>query len=150
MKAFRITGTKYADDLSGYGAALAGGRWNKKGSRVVYSGESEEIALLETIVHTPQMLIPKLSVVTLDIPENSITEVSPSQLPDNWFDYPAPAILAEISERWITEKSSLVLKVPSSIIHTARNYILNCLHKDFKKVTILEIKDFYFDTRLRK
>ena len=150
MKAFRITGTKYADDLSGYGAALAGGRWNKKGSRVVYSGESEEIALLETIVHTPQMLIPKLSVVTLDIPENSITEVSPSQLPDNWFDYPAPAILAEIGERWITEKSSLVLKVPSSIIHTARNYILNCLHKDFKKVTILEIKDFYFDTRLRK
>ena len=150
MKAFRITGTKYADDLSGYGAALAGGRWNKKGSRVVYSGESEEIALLETIVHTPQMLIPKLSVVTLDIPENSITEVSPSQLPDNWFDYPAPAILAEIGERWITEKSSLVLKVPSSIIHTARNYILNCLHKDFKKVTILEIKDFYCDTRLRK
>jgi RES domain-containing protein len=150
MKVFRITGTKYANDLSGYGAALAGGRWNKKGSRVVYTGESKEIALLETIVHTPPMLIPKLSVVTLDIPENSITGITPSQLPDNWYDYPAPAILAEIGESWITENSSLVLKVPSSIIHTANNYILNCLHKDFEKVEIVEIKDFYFDTRLKK
>ena len=67
MIVYRITGNKYADDLSGTGAAMHGGRWNKKGSPVLYTGENKEIALLETIVHTPPMLIPNLDILILDI-----------------------------------------------------------------------------------
>jgi len=149
MKVYRITRKKFAEDISGYGAALFGGRWNKKGTRVVYTGGSKEIALLETIVHTPPMLVPELSIVTLDIPDDSITEITPSSLPGNRYHYPAPAILAEIGEEWVLKGESLTLKMPSCIIHTAHNFIINCAHKEFEKVKILEVKDFYFDTRLK-
>ena len=150
MRVFRITGTKYAGDLSGAGAAAYGGRWNKKGTPVLYSGENREIALLETIVHTPPMLIPKLDILILEIPDNSIKEITIDKLPKNWKSYPAPTILSEIGEKWVLEGAFLALKVPSCIIHNANNYILNCKHPDFGKVKLIERTEFEFDSRLKK
>ena len=150
MIVYRITGRKYANDISEIGAAKFGGRWNKKGSPVLYTGETKEIALLETIVNTPPMLIPKLSILTIEIPDFSITEIEINDLPSNWYNYPAPTILSEISENWILKGNSVALSVPSCIIHSAKNYILNCNHKDYKNVKVKEIKNFPFDTRLKK
>lgn len=150
MLVYRITGKTYAGDLTGTGAAIYGGRWNKKGSPVLYTGENKEIALLETIVHTPPMLVPKLEIVTLKIPDNSITEIRISQLPKNWKSYPAPTVLSEIGKRWIDECSTIALKVPSCIIHSAYNYILNCRHPEYSKVKLIERRNFEFDSRLKK
>lgn len=150
MLVYRITGKKYAGDLTGTGAAIYGGRWNKKGSPVLYTGENKEIALLETIVHTPPMLVPKLDILTLEIPDDSITEIKISQLPKNWKLYPAPAILCEISEKWLGKGSTIALKVPSCIIHSAHIYILNCRHSEYSKVKLVERRNFEFDSRLKK
>src|SRR5690625_4948358 len=100
MKAYRITGSKYAGDLSGTGAARYGGRWNKKGRPVLYTGASIEIALLESLVHVPHMIIPSWDLLTLEVPEHSMTILTLSDLPANGGHYPAPVILAEIGERW--------------------------------------------------
>ena len=150
MLVYRITKRDYAEDISGIGASLYGGRWNKKGTPVLYTGESKEIALLELVVHTPPMLIPKLSLVTIEVPDDSVSEIKIDNLPDNWYDYPAPSILAEIGQKWINGNKTVALKVPSCIIHTAHNYILNCNHVDYGNVKITDIRDFYFDTRLKK
>ena len=40
-----------ADDLSGKGAEITGGRWNEKGMAVVYAADSRSLACLETLVH---------------------------------------------------------------------------------------------------
>jgi len=149
MLVYRITGKKYAADLSGTGAAITGGRWNKKGTAVLYTGESKEIALLETIVHTPPMLVPDLDILTLEIPDDSITAILAKDLPSNWLDYPAPSILAEITDSWIETGLNIALKVPSCVIHSANNYILNCSHPKYRtKVKLKERKDFHFDSRL--
>lgn len=150
MIVYRITGKKHARDLTGTGAAMYGGRWNKKGTPVLYTGESKEIALLETIVHTPPMLVPDTAILTLEIPDHSVTEMEVSALPKNWADYPAPTILSEIAEDWVQKGDTIAFKVPSCIIHSASNYILNCHHRHFSQVKLLELKDFYFDSRLRK
>jgi RES domain-containing protein len=150
MLVYRITGNKYADHLTGTGAATFGGRWNKKGSPVLYTGENKEIALLETIIHTPAMLIPRLDILTLEIPDDSITEIEISNLPDNWKAYPAPTILSEIGQNRIEDGKTIALKVPSCIIHTAHNYILNCRHPEYAKVRLLERRKFEFDSRLKK
>lgn len=150
MIVFRITGKKHARDMSGNGAAIYGGRWNKKGSPVLYTGETKEIALLETIVHTPPAIIPALEILAIEIPDDSIEILSINDLPDNWTNYPAPEILAEIAENWIASNKSIALKVPSCIIHSSNNYILNCRHPDYNKVKIIEQKGFHFDTRLTK
>jgi len=148
MLVYRITGKKYANDISGTGAAIFGGRWNKKGTPVLYTGGSKEIALLETIVHTPPMLVPDLDILTFEIPDDSITEIKIENLPKNWIDYPAPSILAKIAEDWVIKGETIALKVPSCIIHSACNYILNCGHPDYNKVKLVEHKDFHFDSRL--
>ncbi|MDO8952479.1 MAG: RES family NAD+ phosphorylase [Draconibacterium sp.] len=150
MFVYRITGKKHAADLTGKGAAMFGGRWNKKGSPVLYTGENKEIALLETIVHTPALLIPELDILTFEIPDDSVTEIEINQLPENWKVYPAPTILSEIGEKWIEEGKTIALKVPSCIIHSSHNYILNCKHSDYFRVILVERVRFEFDSRLKK
>ncbi|SFT38141.1 RES domain-containing protein [Algoriphagus locisalis] len=150
MKVYRIAGKKYAGDISGSGAALFGGRWNRKGSPVLYTGENIEIALLEIVVHTPPAIVPALDILTLEIPDDSISEIEIKELPDNWSNYPAPSILAEIAEEWINSNRSIALKVPSSVIHSSKNYILNCRHPKYHRVKIIEHKEFRFDQRLIK
>jgi RES domain-containing protein len=148
MIVYRITGSKHASDISGTGTAMYGGRWNKKGTSVLYTGESKEIALLETIVHTPPMLVPNLNILTIEIPDNSITELRKDELPKNWLDYPAPTILSEIGDAWIQDGETLALKVPSCIIHSAFIYILNCRYTRYREVKLLSNKKFHFDSRL--
>ena len=150
MIVYRITNSLHASDLSGAGAALYPGRWNRKGTPVLYTGERREIALLEYIVHVPPLLMPKLDMLTIEIPGNSIKELKPKDLPSNWNQYPAPSILAEIGQEWIENNSTIALKVPSCIIETSNNYILNCNHKDYGMVRIIEQKEFHLDTRLIK
>ena len=57
-------------------------------------------------------------------------------------------ILSEIAEKWIEENKTIALKVPSCIIHSSHNYILNCRHPEYSKVKLLECKNFKFDSRL--
>lgn len=150
MRVYRITNKKYAQDLLGTGAALFGGRWNRKGTPLLYTGESREIALLETIVHTPPLLIPALDLLILEIPADSITELTARQLPSNWQDYPAPAILAQLGEKWVQEGETITLKVPSCIVPSAHNYLLNCRHPEYSRVKLIERSAFRFDGRLVK
>lgn len=151
MIVYRITKSKRASDISGTGAALNPGRWNMKGTPVLYTGESKEIALLENIVHIPQMLIPELDILTIEVPDDSISKLEIEDLPSNWLQFPAPTILSEIGQKWVDEGKYLGLMVPSCIIHSAFNVILNCSHKDYhQQVRIIEQHTFYFDTRLRK
>lgn len=150
MFVYRITGTRHAGDLTGTGAAMFGGRWNKKGMPVLYTGANKEIALLETIVHMPPLLIPRLDIITIEIPDDSITSIEVDELPKNWKVYPAPVILSEIGERWIKEGKTIALKVPSCIIHSAYNFILNCRHSEYSKVKIIDRRNFEFDSRLKK
>ncbi len=150
MIVYRITKSKRASDISGYGASIYPGRWNKKGMFVLYTGESKEIALLENIVHIPPMMSPELDILTIEIPDNSITILTPEDLPKNWHQFPAPTVLSDIGKEWVDKGKTIALKVPSSIIHSAYNIILNCKHKDYKSVKILGQKKFHFDSRLRK
>jgi RES domain-containing protein len=150
MIVYRITNRKRASDIHGNGAALYPGRWNKKGTRVLYTGATKEIALLESIVHIPPMLVPDFDILTIEIPDDSITELKEPELPSNWNQYPAPLILAEIGERWVQKGETIALKVPSCIINTSSNYILNCKHENYEKVKVLDHSHFLFDPRLTK
>ena len=55
MKVYRLAkekaGRYKADDLSGNGAALEGGRWNPRGMRVIYTCCNPSMTVLETLVH---------------------------------------------------------------------------------------------------
>jgi RES domain-containing protein len=54
----------------------------------------------------------------------------------------------EIGDRWVKEARSVALELPSVIIHTEPNYLLNPVHPDFKKVTLGKPVPFSFDPPL--
>ena len=43
MLVYRITGKKYAFDINGTGAAITGGRWNKKGTKLATASDALRI-----------------------------------------------------------------------------------------------------------
>ena len=150
MIVYRITKSKHAVDISGIGASLYPGRWNKKGSPVLYTGVNQEIALLENIVHIPPLISPALDILYLEIPDDSILVMDIKDLPKSWAQFPAPTILSEMGQKWIENGRTLALQVPSSIIPSSANIILNCRHARYSEVKILEQKRFHFDSRLIK
>lgn len=148
MIVYRITKRKFAAGIKGTGAALFPGRWNKAGTPVIYTGVTKEIALLETIVHATPMIVPDLDILTIEIPDDSVTELEIPDLPTNWAEYPAPTKLSDLGENWVLAGITIALKVPSCIINSSYNVILNCNHLDFKRVKVLDHSKFHFDIRL--
>jgi len=151
-KLYRICRSIFADDLSGEGSKIKGGRWNSKGLPVLYCSESRALATLELLVHTSYELNQRnLSLVTLHLPDNiKIIQVKINQLPKDWKNYPAPRTLAIIGDEWLKKNETLALKIPSVIVKEEFNYMLNPVHKDFKKVKIISKEKFLFDNRLGK
>jgi len=58
--------------------------------------------------------------------------------------------LKETGKIWHFDQISAVLKVPSTIIPTECNYVLNPGHPDFKKVAVKQAMPFKFDQRLNR
>jgi RES domain-containing protein len=54
---YRLARSRYAN-LSGAGAAVAPGRWNKPGQEAIYTSTENGVPVLERLVHTPKEIIP--------------------------------------------------------------------------------------------
>jgi RES domain-containing protein len=149
LSAWRLTKTKLiAGAWDGEGARKSGGRWNSVGIAVVYTSGTLSLALVEVLVHLPSGILPAYSAVRVDFDESMVTAVGPRDLPANWRDYPPPPDTKAIGDLWVAQGSSLVLRVPSVIVPTEFNYILNPAHPAFADLTIGEPMPFPFDPRL--
>jgi RES domain-containing protein len=153
MKVYRIVKKKRLNTiLSGYGASLSGGRWNSEGTEVVYTSKSVSLAIMENFVHLGVLVNNKLqySIATINIPDNLIDVLKVEQLPSDWKTNPPPESTAQIGDAWIQNNSSLALVVPSVVVPIEENVLINPLHKDFSKISIIEINDYYYDDRMWK
>lgn len=150
MFLYRISKEKYIRDLSGEGARKYGGRWNHKGTPVVYTSEHVSLAALEVLVHVPVISLPKdLKLLRLRVSDEvSREEVNPAKLPANWKEHPAPTELKDLGTEWASNCNTLLLKVPSAVIPSEWNYLINPLHDEFEKAAVDNIDDFTFDSRI--
>ena len=151
-KGHRILKPAYSDNaFDGEGARLYGGRWNNKGTPVVYLAGSLSLAALELLVHleSEQILSGYIS-IEVDFDTEQMIILHENQYPEDWQDYPAPASTKAIGDSWFQSKNSLILKVPSSVIVGEFNFLLNPLHQDFASLIIGEPKSFSYDGRLVK
>ena len=147
---YRVCRAKFADDLSGEGARLFGGRWNHKLSPCIYTAESRALAILEYTVNVNIDEIPRaLCMATLEIPDE-MTTWAMAQLPGNWKDAPAPNSTKSMGTQWLKRGKTAVLKIPSVIIPDEFNFILNPVHPDAKRIKILDTKDLPFDIRIKQ
>ncbi len=112
--------------FTGEGAALFPGRWNRRGTRLVYVSAHQSLAALELLVHwRPLPARQEFAAFALKWPER-ITETL-KKLPPDWREEPAPDSTRELGERWVREARSAVLAVPSVLAPADLNYLLNPL-----------------------
>ena len=150
MMLFRLSKTKYADDLSGKGAEISGGRWNSKGIPMIYTAESRALCIAELAMHLPLGTVPKdFSFISFTLPDNiPVFNLPKDQLPSNWNEYPHPNETQEIGDSFIKENKCLLMKVPSVVVYEEYNYLINPRHILIQKVQVSDLASFKFNDRL--
>ena len=147
-----------ADDLSGGGAAKAGGRWNVVGSPLVYCAASRALAYLETLAH----LIPGLTPGTKPPGNRCLIEVTvpkavwekrhharkDSKFPGGWKVHPAGKGSVDYGTAWLAAMTSALLIVPSVVVPDEDNILINPLHPDAKGIKAKNTGQWQFDHRL--
>jgi RES domain-containing protein len=133
--AFRIVKRQFAGRaFSGVGARLFGGRWNSNGTPVVYAAGSLSLALLEWRVHLGQWPPPEVVVIPIEFDHRLVWV--PARLPAGWKQYPAPRATAAFGDAWVKSRRSVVMRLPSVIVPSEWNYVINPNHPDFSKLVI--------------
>ena len=151
MRVWRLSAERWAPDpLSGRGAELHGGRWNPKGLPCVYLSSSVALATLELLVHLDGRAPDEpFLAVEVEIPDELVGPPLPIEsLPTEWRQFPSPAALAKLGGDWLTQLSSLVLAVPSVVVPSELNYLLNPRHPAAERVSVAGTSPFEFDPRL--
>ena len=135
--------------FSGEGARRYGGRWNSRNVRVVYVSEHQSTAALEVFIHNkPFSPDEKYKAFHLQWPDGLTEIFSLKKLPLNWRVTPPTAETKEVGNRWIQERRTAVLALPSAISPADTNFLLNPEHPDFKRIRIATPIDYEFDSRL--
>jgi RES domain-containing protein len=150
MFVYRLSNKKFSTVLSSAGAAAAGGRWNSKGTAIIYVSDNRALSLLEKYVHLPSGIIPKdLVMMSINIPDTiNLEKIEIKILPPDWKNDTGRVKTKTIGDDFIVSNSACILQVPSAIIPGEYNYLINPDHPDFSKIKIVETFDFPFDDRL--
>src|SRR5271157_887466 len=110
VSAWRIAKRKHARSaFSGEGARLYGGRWNSPGTAIIYTAESQSLAVLEILVHldSPELL-KKYALFRVAIDESYILDIHTAALPRNWRAEPAPSRVQKMGDDWVSRSTSAV------------------------------------------
>jgi RES domain-containing protein len=151
MVVWRVTRKAHTQQpLSGEGARLYGGRWNHLGVPVVYASESLSLAVLEYLVNLSMPDLPDdLFSIRFLIPADfGHDEISTDKLPYTWRTFPAPEALKDIGTEWTKTGDTPLLLVPSVVIPSERNCLINPKHAFARKIVVDRIEPFELDERL--
>ncbi|MDR7051494.1 RES domain-containing protein [Duganella sp. 3397] len=139
-----------ANDLSGTGARLTGGRWNSRGTPVVYCAVNIALATIETVQYLKVGGLPyNRYLVRIDIADdvwNACTVLAP--LPGGWDAIPAGLSARAAGDAWIASGASALLRVPSVMVPDEDNILINPQHPDAAAITATTLKRWLYDPRL--
>ena len=152
ITAWRLVKSRHARAaFDGEGAHLYGGRWNSPGTRVAYASDSVALAALEVLAHLQSTaVLQAYSLATIRFPESVVEALDVAKLPDDWRRFPSPPENQVVGDAWVVEGRSLVLRVPSAIVPSASNYLINPAHPRFTAAVVEKPEVFAFDPRLLK
>ena len=120
--------------FSGEGARLYGGRWSRKGVALVYTAQSQSLAMLEMLIQDAPLRAHYV-LIQARIPQAlKIERLNLQELPLHWRGLAARQQLQAIGTRWARKGGSAVLAVPSAVVPDETNYLLNPLHAEFRRI----------------
>lgn len=138
-----------ADDLSGRGAELYRGRWNEKGTPMVYASTSRALACLETSAHlTAGVPLPlNRYLVEISFPVASWLAAERAPLTVGWDAIPEGRVSISWGTDWAARCRSLLAIVPSVIVPEEENVLINPRHPDIGLVKAEKIRKWQYDAR---
>jgi RES domain-containing protein len=142
-----------ADDLSGTGAKITGGRWNRPGTALVYAAESIALAALETIVHlTGGMALPLNRIlVRVEVPDDqwAARAIFDRAAGVGWDVEPPGIVSLDWGDAWAAGAATLLAEVPSVVIPEANNVLINPGHAALPELRVTRVRRWTYDGRLR-
>jgi RES domain-containing protein len=150
MKVWRICRAKFAAEaFSGHGARRFGGRWNSRGVPMVYASSSLALAAIELFVHLePNQQPEDLVSMAATLPKGEpAPRLKLDQLPPDLWKHDFEQLRA-IGDKWIREKSSLAIEVPSALLRAEWNVLVNPLHPAVEEIKVEKPQPFRFDERM--
>jgi RES domain-containing protein len=151
LRAYRIVKARHARTaFSGEGARLAGGRWNRPGETVAYTSASLALAAIETFIHLgDDSLHIRFLYFKIEIPD-AVGVQHCVRPPPNWRAEPPQEESMRYGSAWLRANRMAVLEVPSAIVPSEKNYLLNPRHADFRRIRMGRALPFVFDPRMWK
>ena len=150
MHIWRVCRARFAGEaFSGEGARRFGGRWNSRGVPMVYASSSLALAAIEMFIHLePNQQPDDLVSIAAALPEGEPARAHgtgpiASGMVGGRFEP-----LRAIGDKWIREKSSLAIWVPSAALRTEWNVLVNPLHPAIAEIRVEEPQAFHFDARM--
>jgi RES domain-containing protein len=103
------------------------------------------LATLEILagLRTPAV-IPAYVLIPVEFDEAFVTELDVRKLRKGWQDSPPGDATQRLGDRWIEAAESAVLRVPSAVVPSEFNYVLNPAHLDFARIRIGRAEELYF------
>lgn len=138
MHAFRVTKTRY-DPRDPTGAGEHGARWNSPGHPALYFSECQAGSMMEILFHhRPHRLPGPHHCLRARIPRAvSVERLDPECLP-GW-NAPDRAASRRFGDRWLEERRSAVLLVPSRpAAPHGRNVVLNPHHPEYPDIVFAD------------
>ena len=137
----RIIHARHKSNPLGYGGG--GGRWNSKGTGILYFANSISLAHTEWLsIKGPAVIASKWLLVTVQIDTKPFS-IMAEDLPSDWIQNPPSRGTQKLGDIWTKETMSLALKVPSARLPLIaypdeHNLLINPLHPDFTKTIVLK------------
>lgn len=138
------------ENLSGAGGLRYGARWHSAGSRIVYLAESPAGALIEILVHLEldQFELPDTyKLLRVSVPaEIQAEDITGWERDKRWKQ--RLRLTRALGDAWLHATRTALAKVPSAVMPSTWNYLLNPDHPDARKMKIVDVTPARFDPRV--
>jgi RES domain-containing protein len=136
--------------LDGRGGLFASARWHTGGRRLVYLAATPAGALVEILVHLeldPAHLPRSYQLLKAEAPDAiRAATIDVTTLPENWRE--DTTVSRTKGDEWLASGTSALLEVPSAILPETFNFLLNPLHPDSGRISVLWHRPYPYDPRL--
>ncbi len=124
------------------------GRWHSGRFPVIYAAASFAGAMLERLAQTGIGALPLFTAaIVISIPEAVESEAIEEADVPGW-ERPDKVAGQAFGDRWLRERRTAVLTVPSVVARLERNVLINPDHADFRGITASEPVPVVWDARL--
>lgn len=141
LNLYYLSHWRYADDLSGVHGRMSDGRYHLPGTDCIYAYDNKVLAILENHSYKTMEDVPdSLKIVKISVPEESILELSPGDIP-GWREKPYNKRVRDHVHSLLKEGKYLLIKIPSSEVPGEFLYLMNTRHPLMTEVAILDKAD---------